>query len=342
MFRSVIARGTILTLGLTVGLGSVAGCGRYSINNLRSVKAFKDGTEAYKKSEFAKAAQMFQESIDNNGDQGIVYFYLANAYDQQFKPSHKGEPANDEFMKKAVDNYQKAIDKLSADTPADPKVKEMNDKFRRYSYEYMIAAYGQDKLDDFSKAEPICKKLIELAPGEPGNYQMLGQLYEGQGRYDEAEEQFKKSVAAKPTDPQVYTAIAGYYNRQGKFDETMAALENRTKYEPNNPEAYHYMGTFYQDKVQKDLGLKPADKRAYILKGLEVEDKALALNPNYVEAMVYKGIILRQQATIEKDPAVQKRLIGEADQLRNKALDMQKKNQAAAEETAKEPKKKGE
>lgn len=320
-FRSSFARGSILILGLTVGLGSVAGCGRYSINNLRSVKAFKDGTEAYKKSAFAEAAKHFEESIQYNGDQGIVYFYLANSYDQMFKPSHKGEPENDGYMQKAVENYQKAIDKLTGTTEAD-------EKFRRYSYEYMIAAYGPDKLDDFAKAEPIAKKLIEMTPNDPVNYQALGKLYEDQGRYDEAEEQFKKSVEAKPTDPAVYTAIAGYYNRQGKFDETMAALEQRTKYEPNNPEAYHYMATFYQDKVQKDFRLTPVQKKAYIMKGLETEDKALALNPNYIEAMIYKGILLRQQATVEKDPAVQKRLVDEAEKLRNKALDMQKKASA--------------
>jgi tetratricopeptide (TPR) repeat protein len=329
-FRSSFARASILTLGLTVGLGAAAGCGRYSINNLRSVKAFKDGTEAYKKSDFVKAAEQFQASITYNGDQGIVYFYLANSFDQQFKPSHKGEAVNDGYMKKAVENYQKAIDKLSETTSPDPKIQEGNDKFKRYSYEYMIAAYGPDKLDDFAKAEPIAKKLIELTPNDPVNFQALGKLYEDQGRYDEAEEQFKKAVSAKPTEPGVYTAIAGYYNRQGKFDETMKALESRTKYEPNNPEAYHYMATFYQDKVQKDFRLPAPQKKAYILKGLEVEDKALALNPNYVEAMVYKNILLRQQATVEKDPGVQKRLIEEADSLRNKAMDLQKKANASA------------
>lgn len=341
-FRSSFARGSVLVLGLTAGLGTVAGCGRYSINNLRSVKAFKDGTEAYKKSDFATAAARFQESIGYSGDQGMVYFYLANSYDQQFKPSRKGEPANDAFMKKAVENYQAAIDKLSGPPSADPKINEANEKFRRYSYEYMIAAYGPDKLDDFAKAEPIAKKLVELTPNEPVNYQALGKLYEDQGRYDEAEEQFKKSVQAKPSDPGVYTAIAGYYNRQGKFDETMAALETRTKYEPNNPEAYHYMATFYQDKVQKDFRLAPAKKKEYIMKGIDVEDKALALNPNYIEAMVYKNILLRQQATVEKDPGMQKKLIEQADALRNKALDMQKKANAstgAAKEAPKDGKK---
>ena len=331
--RSGFARGTVLILGLTAGMGSVAGCGKYAIHNLRFVKGFKDGTEAYKKSDFATASKLFEEALAYNPEegQGVAYFFLANSYDQQFKASHKGEAVNDGYMKKAVENYQKAIDHLNGTTA-------MDNQYRRYSYEYMIAAYGPEKLDDFSKAEPIALKLIQLTPNEPVNLQALGKLYEDQGRYDEAEAQFKKAVDAKPTDPGVYTAIAGYYNRQGKFDETMTALETRTKYEPNNPEAYHYMATFYQDKVQKDFRLAPPKKRDYIMKGIEVEDKALALNPNYTDAMVYKNILLRQQVTIEKDPATQKRLIDEADKLRNKAMDMTKKANQGAGAAAKDAK----
>ncbi|TAK15650.1 MAG: tetratricopeptide repeat protein [Acidobacteria bacterium] len=317
-FRTRFARGAVLALGLTVGLGSVAGCGRYSISNLRAVKAFKDGTEAYKKSDFATASERFEESVKYLGDQGLVYFFLANSYDQQWKPSRKGEPANDAFMEKAVKNYQLAIDKLTGDT-------ENDKKYRQYSYEYLIACYGPDKLDDFAKAEPIALKLIELNPNEPVNFQALGQMYETQGRYDEAEAMFKKAIAAKPSEPSGYTAIAGYYNRQGKFDETMTALEERTKYEPNNPEAYHYMATFFQDKIAKDYTLSKAAQRAYALRGIAAEDKALALNPNYAEAMIYKNIILRQQANTEKDPAVQKKLIAEAEELRNKGIAIQKK-----------------
>ncbi len=317
-FRNNFARGAVLALGLTVGLGATAGCGRYSISNLRAVKAFKDGSEAYKKSDFPKAAGLFEESVKYLGDQGVVYFFLANSYDQQWKPTRKGEPANDAFMEKAVTNYQTAIDKLTGDT-------ENDKKYRQYSYEYMIAAYGPEKLNDFAKAEPIALKLIQLNPDEPNNYQALGIMYEGQGRYDEAEAMFKKAVAAKPDAPSVYTAIAGYYNRHDKFDETMAALAERTKYEPNNPEAYHYMATFYQDKIQKDFRLSKPQQRAYALKGIAAEDKAIALNPNYADAMIYKNILLIQQANTERDPAVQKALMNEASELRAKGIAIQKR-----------------
>jgi tetratricopeptide (TPR) repeat protein len=313
---SSFARGVVLLLAL--GVSTVA-CGRYSISNLRSVKAFKDGTALYQKSDFAGAAAKFEESIANNGEQGMVYFFLGNSYENMYKPARKGEPANDAHMMKAVENYQKATEKITGNTETDIK-------YRRLSYDYLASAYGPEKLNDFSKAEPIAQKLISLDPADPTPYQALGGLYEGQGRYEDAEAMFKKAVEVKPSDPTVYTYLAGFYNRQGKFPKTMEALNQRAAAEPNNPEAYHTMATYYWDEASHDRTLTPAQKREYILKGIEADDKALALNPNYTEALTYKNILLRMQALTEKDPAVQKRLINEADELRNKAIGIMKKN----------------
>ena len=59
-----------------------------------------------------------------------------------------------------------------------------------------------------------------------------------------------------------------------------------------------------------------------------MEDKALSLNPNYTEAMTYKNILLRLEALLEeKDPKKQKQLLHDADELRNKVIEMQKKKQ---------------
>jgi hypothetical protein len=41
--------------------------------------------------------------------------------------------------------------------------------------------------------------------------------------------------------------------------------------------------------------------------------------------MTYKNILLRMQANTEKDPKVQKQLLNQADELRNKVLDAQKR-----------------
>jgi hypothetical protein len=61
-----------------------------------------------------------------------------------------------------------------------------------------------------------------------------------------------------------------------------------------------------------------------IKSGLESVDKALEIKPDYVEALTYKGLLLRTQALIEKDPAVQQRLIREGTALSDKANAMRK------------------
>jgi tetratricopeptide (TPR) repeat protein len=319
--QSRVTRVVVLLLGLAL-TGSA--CGKYSINNLRALKAFQDANEKYQKQEFKAAADDYERVVQLNPDLGYAYFFLGNSYDNLFKPAKKGQPDNDAYLPLAIKNYRLAIDKLK-DSP-EPKAPEI----RKLSYQYLISAYGPDKLNDLDQALPIAQELIALEPNEPTNYQALGKLYEDAGRYDEAEAQFKKAIEMKPNDALGYATLAGYYNRQGEFDKTMEAFETRAKMEPNNPEAWHSMAPYYSEKAMKDFKLPKDKAKQYVMRGLEVEDKALSLNPDYFEALAYKNILLRQRANLEKDPALQKRLLAEADDLKQKAEAMQKKANAAA------------
>jgi len=319
--RSRFTRLVVLVAGIAV---ATSACGKYSISSIRSLKAFKDANEFYARSEYKGAIPLYEKSILHNPDFGYTYFFLGNSYDNHYKPSHKGEPENDAYLPKAVENYRKAIDKLQGQPG------EQAAQYRKLSYEYLIAAYGSDKLNDFEKAEPIARELIATVPNEPGNYQALGKLYEDQGRYDEAEASFIKAIEVKPSDPLGYQILAGYYNRQGEFEKTIDAFQKRANMEPNNPEAWHTMGSFYFDKVSRDKALDKKVGLSYTMKGLEAEDKALALNAEYFEALSFKNLLLRAQANFEKDPARQKALIAEADQLREKAIALQAKQNASA------------
>ena len=305
----------VLAIGLSA---ATAGCGKYSIRNLKAMKAFKEANDHYRASRWREAADRYEAVIaaqpDTNAapDFLATYFFLGNSYDNLWKPARKGEPDNDAFMTKAIENYTKA-----AELSKDPLIK-------RRAMEYIIAAYAPDKLNDPSQAEPIVQRMIAMDPGEPTAYFQLSKIYEDAGRYEEAEQALLKARDAKPNDPTVWNTMAGYYNRQGDFDKTMEAFAKAAELDPNNPQGYHLIGSYYQEKASKDFRLTPAQKADYNAKGIAAEDKALELNPNYIEALVYKNILLRQQALLEKDPARQKELLSQADQLRNKAMDLQK------------------
>src|SRR4029077_11501187 len=94
---------------------------------------------------------------------------------------------------------------------------------------------------------------------------------------------------------------------------------------PKDPQGYHLIATYYQEKVSKDHRLGTAEKKSYIAQGLEADDKALQLNPEYTEAMVYKNILLRLQGNEEPDMKKRDLLYKQADELRDKAIQMRKK-----------------
>jgi tetratricopeptide (TPR) repeat protein len=303
-------------------LTTLVGCAQ--VGEIKAKKAFKAANQAYQQQDYKKAADLYEEAVAADPNLAQAYFFLGNSYDNQFKPSRKGEAANDAFLQKAVDNYQKAAEKLSAsDKPEDKKLGKL-------SLEYLVAAYGPDKMNDPAKAEPVVQKMIQMEPGEPANYFQLAKIYEDAGAYEEAEKVYQQAKQAKPNDPAVYMQLAGYYNRQGAFDKTIEALEERAQKEPNNPEAFYTISTYYWDKAYRDFKLKENEKRDFVQKGIEAVDHALQIKPDYMEALVYKNLLLRLQANLEKDPSKQQALIKQADQLRDKAQELRKQKAAGA------------
>lgn len=304
-----------LFISLSVAL---TGCGY--LNQVRAMKAFKDGNKAYAASDWRAAVAKYEEAAQLSANDPscewcpAIYFYLGNSYDNMYRPARKGEPANDALLQKAVDNYKLASEKLTEETQ--PK--------RSLALEFLVAAYGPDKLADPTQAEPVVQRMIELAPNEPTNYFQLAKIYEDSGEYQLAEETYLRGRDAKPNDPTVYMTIAGYYNRQGDFEKLVENLKKRIELEPQNPEAHYTLATYQWDKANRDFRLSDKEKMQIIADGLQAIDKALEIKPDYMEAMTYKGLLLRTQALVEKDPAVQQRLIKEGTAWGERANEMRK------------------
>jgi tetratricopeptide (TPR) repeat protein len=312
-------RSSAAYLALCIGLSvALAGCG--TLAQVRAMKAFKDGNKAYAASDWRQAAAKYEEAAQMTAGMEdciwcpAIHFYLGNSYDNLYRPARKGEPANDELLNKAVEQYKLASEKLTEESQ--PK--------RSLALEFLVAAYGPDKLADPTQAEPVVKRMIELAPNEPTNYFQLAKIYEDSGEYQLAEETYLKGRDAKPNDPTVYMTVAGYYNRQGDFDKLVENLRKRIELEPQNPEAHYTLATYHWDKASRDFRLTDVQKKDLVLEGLKAVEKALEIKPDYIEAMTYKGLLLRTQALVEKDPALQQRLIKEGTSWGDKANELRK------------------
>jgi tetratricopeptide (TPR) repeat protein len=310
-YRTVAAAAVVITAGI-----SVAGCGRYSVSALKAQKAYKDANEKYKGSDWKEAASKYEYVLQQDPSRTEVYFFLANSYDNAYKPSRAGEAENDALMQKAIENYHKA-----AELDKNPEMKKL-------AMQYLAAAYGPEKLNDPTKAEPIVQDMIKLAPNDPGNYFALAKIYEDAGRYEEAEQALLKARDVAPADATVYVQLSVFYNRQGEFEKTMEALHKAADIKPDDPQGHQLVATYYWEKAQKDPTLTPAQKKDYIMKGIEATDRALKLNPDYIEALTYKNILLRMQGNLETDMAKRTALYKQADDLRNRAMELTKKKTA--------------
>ena len=313
----------MVVAALAVG---ASGCGRYSISNIRSLKAFQDANNLYKKAEYKAAIERYEASVKFNPELGFAYFFLGNSYDNLYKPAKKGEPENDANLTKAAENYRIAIQKMA--TATDPKEKEI----RNLAFQYLIAVYGQDKLDDFSKAEPIARELIAAEPERAGQLSGAGQdvrrprpLRGSRGAVQEGHRAAPEGGAGLPAARRLLQP-PGQFRQDDGSATSSAPTPSRTTPRRGTPSA-----ASIRTRSSATRSCRPKVGLEYTIKGLEAEDKALQLNPEYFEALSFKNILLRQQALYEKDPAAQKRLITEAETYYQKALEVQKKqNQGAA------------
>jgi tetratricopeptide (TPR) repeat protein len=294
---------------------AVSGCSQIGV--LKGQMALKDANQLYQRQDYKGSAAKYEEAIQANPELGDAYFYLGNSYDNQYRPARRGEPENDQLIEKAIANYKLAVERAPT-----PLVKQR-------ALQYLVNAFGPDKLNEPSQQEPILRQMIEMDPSDPANYFVLANVYEQNGDYEQAEQLLVKAREVRPNDPSVYTTLAGFYNRQGEFDKTMEALHARAEREPNNPEAFYIISTYYWDKANKDYTVSQPERVKYVQEGYKAVDKAIELKPDYPEALTYKGLLLRQEALLIKDPQRQQQLVKEADTYRDRAVEIQKKQRAS-------------
>jgi tetratricopeptide (TPR) repeat protein len=315
-----------------VAMIGAAGCSQ--VGALKGKLAFREANTLYKAENYEAAIRKYQEALDKGCSGDICnpeeltysYFFLASSYDQMFRPVKKGDPKNDANLTKAVEFYETAAEKIP------------NSEYKKRALQYMAVVYGAEKLNDPSKAEPIIKRLIEMDPNDPQNYYQMSKLYEDAGDFENAEAQLLKAREVKPNDPEVYGQLARFYESRGQFDKQIEAMTVRTEKEPNSPEAHYRIAAAYWFKTCtpprdqcKPIAAAPNVRAKYIQAGMAEADKALSLRDDYIDALVYKGLLLRSQAYVE--PAKQGPLLDEANRLLEKVKEIQERRKAQPQPT---------
>ncbi len=332
-------RGKVIAASL-FALVALGGCAnlQQKWNMLKSRRAFKQANLHYSNKEYQDAIDLYNTTLelDTDPDPRVLvttHFYRGSSSHLLYRPT-KDDPENDALLEAAIEDYEKAIE-LSKEHAAEF---EMLKPYQQYGMEQLAAIY-RDNLDDFEKAESYFKSLIEFDPKTPERYYALADVYE---RFHDPEElplleqaieSYKKPVDLAPSDPLAYRQVANLLNKYGRFDETMEWLGKARDVQTTNPEGYYLIAVHYWDKVYRDPDLNDAQKKNYIELGMSELEKALGIDDQYVDALIYKNLLLREQAKIEPNARRKAELTAEADQLRDLAIKL-KEEQSEAEKAA--------
>jgi tetratricopeptide (TPR) repeat protein len=173
---------------------------------------------------------------------------------------------------------------------------------------------------------------------------------------------FEKYLAENPDDTKIEDYLMATYVNAEKYNEALSFIDRRVQERPEEAgklgqakvniltkadrldEAFkqvsslqgedkvktlYAIGSTAWDKVYHDPGKLDFDGKARLVNlGLEALKQALAIDPNYVDAMVYNGLLYREKSKIDTDGA--QRLADEttAHEWTEKALAARKKAQA--------------
>jgi tetratricopeptide (TPR) repeat protein len=324
------------TLALTMLLPLVVGVG---CSRLQAKQAFKDGNKSYKEENYKRAIERYTDAIGHDPDMAEAYFYMGSSYQALYRPG-KDTPENKETLQKAIDAFVTSIEK-------NPGSSETQKSVKNGALAALTGIYSEEPYRNYDKAYQYAEQLVQQNPSDSRNIYAMANLFKKFDKVDEAEKMFLRAVEVNPQDERACNALAGFYNEphwdgRSKFDMAIEVLQRcATLLKPDDPTGYYKVGVFYWDKAYRDPTLQESEKDAYADKGLEMVEKALQIKPDYVDALVYKGLLLRVKAQVAPPGKVRDMYTTQAQTLAGQARELRAKQTLEAEEAAKVAKAQG-
>ncbi len=205
------------------------------------------------------------------------------------------------------------------------------------------------KIAQYPEAAEHFKRAVDLQPDFLEARLYLGTAYMLQYEYGAAMEgpesertaqaahdEFTKVLEQTPKEKVAIASIASLYLIQQQWRDAQEWYEKLVAVDPNNAEGYYCLGFIAWSrwfprlgKARADLGMRQEDpgpikdrnvrealKAKYLPMvdaGLAALDKALAINPEYDDAMAYENVLIRGKADLSDNKEEYDKLIKTAD-----------------------------
>ncbi|MFZ2054556.1 MAG: tetratricopeptide repeat protein [Candidatus Aminicenantales bacterium] len=292
-----------LLLVFTVVLAFTS-CEKLSVNKLRANYHFSKANQLFTDGKYRKAMTEYENTLKYNPDMIQAYRFLGESYKSLYKVG-VDTPENLEVADKAMAAFKKAYE-------AEPNNKEI------------IFSLGDmyDKLKNFEEAEKLYLRILELEPGNMGNYYVVAEFYKRYASENEevrskAESMYLRRIELDPENPQGYAYIANYYYESPELNTELVDLAHdylnkRIQLDPNNAEFWYAKGVNRWARSFRFQNVPVAERIKYAKESLQDLEKAIEVDPNYPEPYAYVSVVY-QSVLIRLEPDKEPRYKAEAD-----------------------------
>jgi len=232
-----------------------------------------------------------------------------------------------------AEKFEDAIQRYNQILAIDPTNWEVN---YNVSLAYLALYHpGSEHPKDKEYAEKgiaAFEKTLALTPPSPEVLEKTEKYYlsflGSTGEKDKAIGYLEKQLASRPNDLALINQIAALYQQKGDFIHALEYFEKRANMDSGNKEAWYTLGVnCWARSYHGGATVSQEERNLVVDKGIAALDKALAIDPNYFDALSYINLIYREKAkalAMEGKNAEAGQAYAKADEYQKKAIDIRK------------------
>src|ERR1051326_1803868 len=258
---------------------------------------------------------------------GLVILLSATACDK-FQSRSEIRAGNESFR---VGKYDTALARYDRALQLDPHEKKIYKNIGLACMGmYQPGSKHPKDLEYAQKAIDYLKRYIEAFPEDKKAPEYLVTMYLNSGRIDDALSFFQEYSQKHPNDAKAKETMANLYFQKADFPKGVQMMEESMRITGPKKETHETIGAQAWDKAHNYPDLTDEQRQQVITQGIDAENKALAIDPNYAEALAFINLLYREQARIDQrtDPQKAAADLAKADEYRNKAIELNKQRAA--------------
>ena len=170
------------------------------------------------------------------------------------------------------------------------------DETNVYNDQLYITGLAALNAQELPKAKPYFLKLYELKTDKPAVYEALYTITAAENM-DEAYTYLDAGRKLYPDDVSLLFAEINHFLRINKLDELISKLEAAIAKEPKNVSLYSTLGSVYDNLYQREYQAgNKAEADAFLNSALDYYQRALAIDPNFFDAIYSIGAVYFNRA----------------------------------------------